>query len=100
MKDFAQELVDETIDHLRFDIAALKACSLVCRCWLPRTRVHIFANGKVVLRNCTSSSFFDIFESYVFPILPEIRCLELQCIDGSPIAKADLSMLATCPQLA
>jgi hypothetical protein len=36
------ELQDLVIDRLHQDRHALSACSLVCRQWCPRTRVHLF----------------------------------------------------------
>ncbi|KAJ7586365.1 hypothetical protein C8J56DRAFT_944451 [Mycena floridula] len=37
-----QELVDHIIDHLHGD-PSLLSCSLVCRAWLPSSRLHLFA---------------------------------------------------------
>ncbi|KAK0240775.1 hypothetical protein EDD85DRAFT_378419 [Armillaria nabsnona] len=39
---YPQELIDEIIDYLYDSPSALKACSLVCRQFYPRTRVHLF----------------------------------------------------------
>jgi hypothetical protein len=36
------EIVDDIIGQLHFETAALKACSLVCRAWLPSCRYHLF----------------------------------------------------------
>lgn len=36
------ELHEQIIDHLWDDLAALFACSLTCRSWIPASRVHIF----------------------------------------------------------
>lgn len=43
-----QELADHIIDHLHDDPLALRGCSLVCRAWLPTSRLHLFS--KVVFR--------------------------------------------------
>jgi hypothetical protein len=40
---FPQELVDEIIDHLYDDKAALKCCALVSKLWLHRSRTHIWS---------------------------------------------------------
>ncbi|KAJ6551406.1 hypothetical protein B0H19DRAFT_1378147 [Mycena capillaripes] len=37
-----QELFEEILDHLAGDPVSLKACSLVCRSWVPRSRSHLF----------------------------------------------------------
>ena len=36
------ELAEAVIDHLSDSHPDLRACSLVCRHWLPRSRVHLF----------------------------------------------------------
>ncbi|KAF8201179.1 hypothetical protein K438DRAFT_1965701 [Mycena galopus ATCC 62051] len=49
MTIFAQELIDEIIDHLAWvSKKSLKTCSLVSWAWLPRSRSHLF-------RTCTLS---------------------------------------------
>jgi len=37
------EILDLTIDHLHDEPTALKACCLVSKSWVPRTRKHLFA---------------------------------------------------------
>ena len=37
------EILDLIVDHLRNEPAALKACCLVSKSWIPRTRNHLFA---------------------------------------------------------
>jgi len=41
MPGLPQELIDRIIDHVR-DRTSLKACSLVCSRWSPRSRKHLF----------------------------------------------------------
>ncbi|KAF9459765.1 hypothetical protein BDZ94DRAFT_1312142 [Collybia nuda] len=36
------EVYDVIIDHLHDDLNALLECSIVCRAWLPTTRLHLF----------------------------------------------------------
>ncbi|KAF8994000.1 hypothetical protein BDQ17DRAFT_1252314, partial [Cyathus striatus] len=36
------EIAEMIIDHLHLHTKALKACSLVCRDWVPSTRYHLF----------------------------------------------------------
>ena len=40
------EILDYVIDLLRNELEALKQCSLVSRSWVPRTRIHLFADVK------------------------------------------------------
>jgi len=42
MSGLPQELIDHIIDHVN-DGKTLKACSLVCNQWSPRSRKHLFA---------------------------------------------------------
>ncbi|KAH9922702.1 uncharacterized protein B0H18DRAFT_879070, partial [Fomitopsis serialis] len=36
------ELCDTVIDHLHDDPRTLAACALVCRAWVPSSRMHQF----------------------------------------------------------
>lgn len=44
---FPPELRDLVIDCLRTDTAALRACSLTCKAWLPRARHHLFRTVQI-----------------------------------------------------
>ncbi|GJE92191.1 hypothetical protein PsYK624_083440 [Phanerochaete sordida] len=46
------ELSDAIIDYLRADKYALRACSLVCRNWLPRARYRKFETVALDTGNC------------------------------------------------
>ncbi|KAJ7176675.1 hypothetical protein C8R46DRAFT_1213260 [Mycena filopes] len=46
-----QELVEEIVDHLAGDSTSLKACSLVSRVWLNRSRSYLFETCSIVPRN-------------------------------------------------
>ncbi|KAJ7088613.1 hypothetical protein C8R44DRAFT_991042 [Mycena epipterygia] len=46
-----QELVEEIIDHLSGDTTALKATSLVCHAWMPRSRSHLFGTCTLGPKN-------------------------------------------------
>ncbi|GJE95342.1 F-box protein [Phanerochaete sordida] len=41
------ELIDLIVDQLQRDVRALRSCSLVCKAWLARASVHLFASFRV-----------------------------------------------------
>ena len=47
-----QELVDKIIDEAHDDRNVLKACSLVCWAWLPRSRSHLHRTVTLYHQNC------------------------------------------------
>ncbi|EMD39707.1 hypothetical protein CERSUDRAFT_112011 [Gelatoporia subvermispora B] len=59
------ELTDIIIDLVSDDSVSLRSCSLTCSSWLPRTRVHLFKNVSVSVRNA------EAFEKLI-TITPEI----------------------------
>ena len=38
------EILDLIVDHLHYEPAALKACYVVSKSWIPRARKHLFAH--------------------------------------------------------
>lgn len=46
-----RELCDAIIDHLHANPAALRACALVCRTWVPASRYHLF-EGIFLSQKC------------------------------------------------
>lgn len=46
--DFPNEMWDRIIDHLYDDDAALGACSLVAKSWLPTSRLHLFTKDDLL----------------------------------------------------
>ena len=48
MSGLPQELIDHIIDHVN-DGKTLKACSLVCSQWSPRSRKHLFAQIELTV---------------------------------------------------
>jgi len=43
LRSLPPEILDLTVDHLHDEPIALKACCLVSKSWVPRTREHLFA---------------------------------------------------------
>ena len=43
---FPPEILDQIVDHLHDEPAALEACCLVSKSWVPRTRTHLFTRVK------------------------------------------------------
>ncbi|RPD56349.1 hypothetical protein L226DRAFT_491685 [Lentinus tigrinus ALCF2SS1-7] len=43
-----QELIDQTIDYLWNDVAALSACALACHACLPSARIHLFHDQRIL----------------------------------------------------
>ena len=41
------ELLDIIVDHLRDEPAALKACCIVSKSWISRSRIHLFAHIRL-----------------------------------------------------
>jgi hypothetical protein len=53
------ELINIIINHLLPDRRAIKICSLVCRAWLPWTRVHLFSSVQLVVNIRTVAGYKD-----------------------------------------
>ncbi|KAF5346298.1 hypothetical protein D9758_011487 [Tetrapyrgos nigripes] len=80
-----QELVDYIIDHLYHDTQTLRNCSLVCRAWLPSSRLHLF--NKVRLNIPRSTSHRPSLRLYhLLTSSPEVihHIHDLQLCSGSP----------------
>ncbi|KAJ7926515.1 hypothetical protein B0H13DRAFT_2653820 [Mycena leptocephala] len=92
MQNFAQELIDEIIDHTANmtlgataglcespsgqTLAKVGALGLVCKQWWPRSRFHLFS--YLTLNPKTIQSFFDLVDNSPCPILTFIETLDLQ----------------------
>ncbi|KAF9263749.1 hypothetical protein L218DRAFT_987391 [Marasmius fiardii PR-910] len=100
-----QELVDQIIDHLHNDISSLKSCTLVCRAWLPTSRLHLFSKIRLDIPRTLLDEHHHVstkrnVESLVHKpcqrlhsllkqnpgIIPHIH--ELTLVSGSPISSA------------
>ncbi|KAJ6605334.1 hypothetical protein DFH09DRAFT_1353805 [Mycena vulgaris] len=89
MRDFAQELVDEILDHAspgpnsespfalpsKSDQSQIGTLGLVCKQWLPRSRLHLFSSIK--LRPDTVGAFFDLVDTSSSVILSVVQTLDL-----------------------
>ncbi|KAJ7796239.1 hypothetical protein B0H13DRAFT_2392737 [Mycena leptocephala] len=113
MPDFPQELVDEILDHIwessyppswrimtTESLRNMAAVGLVCKQWLPRSRVHLFS--RVVLRPETVPSFFGIVGKSSSLILPSIQTLDLNFGDdcATLLNEEELSRFSVSSKLA
>ncbi|KAJ7343837.1 hypothetical protein DFH08DRAFT_215242 [Mycena albidolilacea] len=74
---FPRELADEIIDLLAGDSNSLKACSMIGRVWIPRSRLHLFESWKCVLLPKNIRGFHEILQSpYGCSFLPLIRSVK------------------------
>ncbi|KAJ6551397.1 hypothetical protein B0H19DRAFT_1157480 [Mycena capillaripes] len=70
--DFPQELVEAILDQLADESASLKACSLVCRAWVSRSRFHLFETCNLLPENILV--FRDLLRSHIAcTFAPQIR---------------------------
>ena len=76
---FPQELSDQIINHLRDDMASLKACSLVCWSWLYSSRIHIFRTLAVTSKTFALLAAF-ITEVSRCTISPYVKRIEFKDI--------------------
>ncbi|KAJ7939200.1 hypothetical protein B0H13DRAFT_2300952 [Mycena leptocephala] len=98
MRDFAQELIDKVMNDCSAGpggAAALKACGLVCKRWLPRSRYHVFS--RIILDADNLPLFIDIVDSSSLPILSFVQHLTLSYI--RPLDDALLAKTYCCPNL-
>jgi hypothetical protein len=72
------ELTDHIIAFLH-DRETLKACSLVCKNWLPSSRYSLF--GRLVLRSSTLRSFIKLLNSPVCTIPNHVHTLDITWSD-------------------
>lgn len=80
-----QEMVDMVIDELgrTYQRSALAACSLTCRDWLPRSRIHI--HSSVRIDSC--SNIERLTKLYDSHLARYVRSLSIDaCVDGEPVS--------------
>ncbi|KAJ7040691.1 hypothetical protein C8F04DRAFT_948236 [Mycena alexandri] len=63
---FPQELVDEVIECLYDDPQSLRACSLVSRAWVPRSRSYLFKTCNLVPKGIRVFSDFVLSRNCAF----------------------------------
>ncbi|KAF8883927.1 hypothetical protein CPB85DRAFT_391969 [Mucidula mucida] len=96
--ELPQELVDIVINELQNDAAALRACSLVCRSWVPTSQQHLFRYISLAPsyhKRGTHSAFLSKFHALLAtsPHLSQnVRTLEL---DPSRTAEIDIEPFFT-----
>ncbi|KAJ7887654.1 hypothetical protein B0H14DRAFT_2695700 [Mycena olivaceomarginata] len=74
---FPRELADEIIDLLAGDSNSLRACSMIGRVWIPRSRLYLFESWKCVLLPKNIRGFHEILQSpYGCSFLPLIRSVK------------------------
>ncbi|KAJ6531662.1 hypothetical protein DFH09DRAFT_1370479 [Mycena vulgaris] len=98
-----QELVDKVIDdtwHTGSDgvDGAMKACGLVCKSRLHRSRFHLFSRVAIDADNLPL--FIDIVDTSLLPILSFIRDLQLRFrASRPPLDDVLLTRMHRCPNL-
>jgi hypothetical protein len=76
------ELIDWVLDFLHDDFDTLKNCSLVCKAWLPTTRLHLFES--VVVSGWKAGEFFLLISSPHSRLSSVIRSFHI----GNPIGSS------------
>lgn len=80
MDRLSQELVDQIIDNLHLNVAALKACSLTCSSWLPSARFHLPPSIKIEYSDQLHSLLKD-----VDILLSTVKRLEIWASEKCPL---------------
>ncbi|KAJ6591291.1 hypothetical protein DFH09DRAFT_1139204 [Mycena vulgaris] len=75
--NFPRELADEIIDLVAGDLDSLKACSMIGKAWIPRSRLHLFKTWNCVLLPKNIRGFHELLQSpYGCSFLPLIRSVK------------------------
>jgi|ERR1700722_7438418 len=75
MTDHVPELIDHIISFLDDDRETVKACSLVCKNWLPSSQYSLF--GRLGLESSTLQSFIELLNSPVSTIPNRVHTLDI-----------------------
>ncbi|KAJ7117580.1 hypothetical protein C8R44DRAFT_854423 [Mycena epipterygia] len=86
MANLPAELIGLLIDKLHYfeDRLTLEACGLVCKAWLYSSRARVFAD--VYLHKDNITSFCDIAESSILPIMEFVRNMTLEYIEDPSLS--------------
>ncbi|KAJ6615077.1 hypothetical protein B0H10DRAFT_1950203 [Mycena sp. CBHHK59/15] len=78
----APELTDKIIAHLD-DVPTLRACSLVCRAWVPASRRKNYAYLDINIQQHNIPSFLDLIASPTNTIAGAVKTIKIfRCDDG------------------
>ncbi|KAJ7768286.1 hypothetical protein B0H16DRAFT_312855 [Mycena metata] len=92
-----QELVDQIVDYLAHDPSSLKACSLVSRAWVLRTRPHLFRLCSLCLNSENIIAFRDLLASPMdCTFLPHVRSITAR---RNPLDSVDHCFNEIVPEL-
>ncbi|KAF8886534.1 hypothetical protein BD779DRAFT_615986 [Infundibulicybe gibba] len=76
------EIIDIILDHLHADRQTLRACSLVCKSWLPTVRHHF--PPRITIRPRNVNEFSDLLSSPYSTLATSIRRLAIQLQGDDP----------------
>ncbi|KAJ7510359.1 hypothetical protein B0H11DRAFT_1958637 [Mycena galericulata] len=98
------EVVDLIITELHFDLPALKACSLVCRSWIPSCRIHLFRHLQLRPTGRGSPENWNAFLSNSVDIIPYIAEISIFCersswVSWDPVLPTLLGKLQNIEQI-
>ncbi|KAJ7931032.1 hypothetical protein B0H13DRAFT_2651701 [Mycena leptocephala] len=105
MRDFPQELTDLILDKVaaqdrRTAIlggrrTSIATCGLVCKNWLPRSRLHIFS--QIILHGSRLNSLLDLETKSFLPLLPLAQ--DLLLIFGDLSVPEEMTRIRECLSL-
>jgi hypothetical protein len=87
------ELHDVVIDHLHSHKSSLAACSLVCKAWVPSSRLHLFE--YVFVRPHEINSFLALLTSPLCTMATSVRQISLSKTDNVLLAVRRLAVALT-----
>ena len=76
------ELLDLIVDHLHNEPTTLRACCLVSKSWVPRTRRYLFARVVFVTPTCFIESWKLAFPHPSNPLAHHVRTLVFRGLDN------------------
>ncbi|KAJ7600021.1 hypothetical protein C8J56DRAFT_1156617 [Mycena floridula] len=82
---FSQEIFDLIIDYNHDKPRFLKKCSLVCRGWLPSSRLHLLAHTSVDINKRSELAWMKVIRSPLATIGHYIRSVQLEATNVGPL---------------